>query len=183
MADAETAWQRLGAYLRNTKLLGSIQSTLYWDQNTRMPRGGAQWRGEQLAWTATELHARQSSEHYADLLAAARQEWVEQAAAHDSEESSAQSRNLDLLELDLRRQQAQDPQLIAALATAKSNGYACWQQARSESDFSLFADALQVAPKSDVDVVSLLLDDSAASASISPPFVFPGGDAYSFEVH
>lgn len=143
MAAAESAWQRLGAYLRNTKLLGSIQSTLYWDQNTRMPRDGAPWRGEQLAWTATELHARQSSAFYAELLADARQEWTEQTTDSGSAEAFARGRNLELLELDLRRQQAQDPQLIAALATAKSEGYACWQQARAASDFSLFSKALQ----------------------------------------
>ena len=44
-----SAWTSLGDYLRETQLLGSIQSTLYWDQNTRMPSGGAAWRGEQLA--------------------------------------------------------------------------------------------------------------------------------------
>ncbi|WP_413442406.1 carboxypeptidase M32 [Synechococcus sp. MIT S1220] len=143
MAAAETAWQRLGAYLRSTKLLGSIQSTLYWDQNTRMPSDGAPWRGEQLAWTATELHARQSSALYADLLAEARQEWKQETSDPSSGQALERCRNLDLLELDLRRQQAQDPQLIAALATAKSEGYSRWQQARSTSDFSLFSGALQ----------------------------------------
>ena len=69
------AWQRLGDHLRKTQLLGSIQSALYWDQNTRMPSGGATWRGEQLTLLASELHARQSSEAYADLLADARSEW------------------------------------------------------------------------------------------------------------
>ena len=138
-AESGNAWARTFA----TPLLGSIQSTLYWDQNTRMPRDGAPWRGEQLAWTATELHARQSSPFYADLLAEARQEWTEQTTDSGSAEALARGRNLDLLELDLRRQQAQDPQLIAALATAKSEGYACWQQARAASDFSLFSKALQ----------------------------------------
>ncbi len=61
MASAATAWGQLGAHLRETQLLGSIQSTLYWDQNTRMPSGGAPWRGEQLTLLATQLHARQSS--------------------------------------------------------------------------------------------------------------------------
>ena len=54
------AWTRLGEHLKETQLLGSIQSTLYWDQNTRMPSGGAAWRGQQLALLARQLHARQS---------------------------------------------------------------------------------------------------------------------------
>ena len=137
MASAASAWDRLGNHLRETQLLGSIQSTLYWDQNTRMPSGGAPWRGEQLTLLAQQLHARQSSSHYAGLVAEARQAW------RSGERCPAQSRNLDLLEQDLRRQQALDPDLVGAIATAKAKGYNCWQQARATSDFASFAPALQ----------------------------------------
>lgn len=135
-----TAWDALGGYLRETQIVGSIQSTLYWDQNTCMPRAGAAWRGEQLTLLARQLHSRQSANEYADLIAAARQEWSEHASAPDHAE---RGRNLDLLEQDLGRQQALDPALVAALATAKSEGYNRWQQARQASDFQLFAPALQ----------------------------------------
>ena len=137
---ASTAWQRLGDHLRKTQLLGSIQSALYWDQNTRMPSGGATWRGEQLTLLASELHARQSSEAYAALLADARSEW---SVSADANGRDGHGRNLDLLEEDLRRQQALDPALVASLATAKADGYARWQLARRRSDFSLFSGALQ----------------------------------------
>ena len=137
MASAASAWDRLGNHLRETQLLGSIQSTLYWDQNTRMPSGGAPWRGEQLTLLAQQLHARQSSSHYAGLVAEARQAW------RNGERCPAQSRNLDLLEQDLRRQQALDPDLVGAIATAKAKGYNCLQQARATSDFASFAPALQ----------------------------------------
>ena len=137
MAEAPSAWDQLGAHLRQTQLLGSIQSTLYWDQNTGMPAAGAPWRAEQLTLLATELHARQSSEHYAELVFEARQEWMR------DQSSQAHGRNLDLLEEDLRRQRSLDPALVAALATAKAEGYCLWQQARQDSDFALFAPALQ----------------------------------------
>jgi len=137
---ASTAWKRLGDHLRKTQLLGSIQSALYWDQNTRMPSGGATWRGEQLTLLASELHARQSSEAYAALLADARAEW---SGSSDVSGSAGHGRNLDLLEQDLRRQQALDPALVASLATAKADGYARWQVARKQSDFSLFSGALK----------------------------------------
>ena len=95
-----TAWTQLGAYLRETQLLGSVQSTLYWDQNTRMPSAGAPWRGEQLAMLATQLHARQSAEPYADLIRQARQDSLDEVTPSVA---SARCRNLDLLEDDLRR--------------------------------------------------------------------------------
>ena len=136
MADLITAWDKLGAHIRETALTGSIQSTLYWDQNTRMPRSGSAWRGEQLSLLASQLHARQSSPAYAELIAEARQAWSV------GERCLEQGRNLDLLEQDLHRQQSLDPALVSALATAKADGYSRWQQARQDSDFSLFAPAL-----------------------------------------
>ena len=140
MTVNETSWKKLGEYLRESQILGSIQNTLYWDQNTSMPRGAAAWRGEQLSLLAKQLHERHSSNEYADLLAEARQEWNKN---DDSEDNQARGRNLDLLEHDFRRQQSLDPLLITAIATAKVKGYQTWQLARAESDFSQFAPALQ----------------------------------------
>jgi carboxypeptidase Taq len=145
MEVSGTAWEQLGRHLRETNLLGSIQSTLYWDQNTRMPSGGAAWRGEQLALLARQLHARQSAACYADLIAEARQDWrvaFAAAGAASDPDLVARGRNLDLLEQDLRRQQALDPDLVSALAIAKAEGYDRWQQAKASADFSLFAPAL-----------------------------------------
>ena len=143
--SGSTAWDRLGRHLHETRLLGSIQSTLYWDQNTRMPAAGSAWRGEQLTLLARQLHQRQSCADYAALVAEARAVWTESSRLGDltAEEQKERGRNLDLLEQDLRRQQRQDPDLVAALATAKAEGYDLWQQARAASDFPLFAPALR----------------------------------------
>ena len=137
MASAASAWDRLGNHLRETQLLGSIQSTPLLGPEHPHAEGGAPWRGEQLTLLAQQLHARQSSSHYAGLVAEARQAW------RSGERCPAQSRNLDLLEQDLRRQQALDPDLVGAIATAKAKGYNCWQQARATSDLASFAPALQ----------------------------------------
>ena len=55
------AFAQLRQHLHQTRLLGSISSALYYDQNTVMPSAGAPWRGEQLALLAEQLHERQSS--------------------------------------------------------------------------------------------------------------------------
>ena len=164
MEPVQSAWHLLGDYLRETKILGSIQSTLYWDQNTAMPSAGAAWRGEQLTLLATQLHARQSSQRYADLLASARQDW------HSGDRCSKQGRNLDLLELDLRRQQALDPALVASLATAKAEGYSRWQQARSSADFSLFAPALQTLIDLRQEQVRQLAEPRSCWETLAQPF-------------
>jgi len=135
MAEAASAHQRLRDHLHQTRLLGSISSALYYDQNTVMPSAGASWRGEQLALLATQLHQRQSSDTYADLVAAAESELT-------AESSEASRRNLTLLRLELQRQRCLDPALVALLARAQSRGNALWQEARRQNDFPSFAPAL-----------------------------------------
>jgi carboxypeptidase Taq len=136
MPPAGSAFARLHEHLHHTRLLGSISSALYYDQNTVMPAAGAAWRGEQLALLAGQLHERQSSAAYAELVAAAEAEL-------GSDAPPERSRNLQLLRLELERQRCLDPALVSALAKAQSRGNAVWQDARARNDFSAFAPALQ----------------------------------------
>ena len=138
------AWHRLGEYLHETQLLGSIQSTLYWDQNTSMPADSASWRAEQLSLLARHLHSRQSSEHFEELIAEAKIEFqrLSQSGDLDEREIEDRVRNIELLEQDLTRQKRLDPNLVSQLATAKAKGYNLWQQARATSKFDCFAPAL-----------------------------------------
>ena len=154
MAAPGSAFQRLHAYLHQTRLLGSISSALYYDQNTVMPAAGAPWRGEQLALLATQLHQRQSQPEYVDLLAAAEAEL-------DTPASPAIQRNLQLLRLDLERQRCLDPDLVGRLAQAQSRGNALWQDAKRSNDFALFAPALQ-------ELLTLRRDQAAQLASAEP---------------
>jgi carboxypeptidase Taq len=136
MPAAGSAFAQLHQHLHTTRLLGSISSALYYDQNTVMPAAGAAWRGEQLALLAGQLHERQSSEAYAELVAAAEAEL-------DADAPPERHRNLLLLRLELERQRSLDPALVAALARAQSRGNAVWQDARARNDFSAFAPALK----------------------------------------
>ena len=131
-----SALAQLQQHLHQTRLLGSINSALYYDQNTVMPAAGAPWRGEQLALLAAQLHERQSSTAYAELVEAAEAELDPSAAPE-------RRRNLQLLRLDLERQRCLDPALVKALAMAQSRGNAVWQDARARNDFAAFAPALQ----------------------------------------
>jgi carboxypeptidase Taq len=136
MAAPASALDALRAHLHQTRLLGSISSALYYDQNTVMPSAGAAWRGEQLALLAGQLHGRQSSPAYAELVAAAE-------ASLGKDAPAATQRNLRLLRQDLERQRRLDPALVTALAKAQSRGNAIWQEARAAADFTAFAPALQ----------------------------------------
>ena len=127
---------QLHQHLRHTRLLGSIISALYYDQNTVMPAAGAAWRGDQLALLAGQLHERQSSAEYADMVDAAEAEL-------GADSPPERRRNLQLLRLELERQRCLDPALVSTLAKAQSRGNAVWQDARARNDFAAFAPALQ----------------------------------------
>jgi carboxypeptidase Taq len=100
-----------------------------------MPAAAAGWRGEQLALLAQQLHERQTSAAYQDLLVAAEQELPAEAPAE-------QRHNLRLLQRELARQSRLDPALVGAIAKAQAEGYSCWQEAKRSNQFELFAPAL-----------------------------------------
>ncbi|MFM7169487.1 MAG: carboxypeptidase M32, partial [Cyanobium sp.] len=136
MPSAGSVFAELHQHLHHTRLLGSISSALYYDQNTVMPAAGAPWRGEQLALLAGQLHERQSSSAYAELVGAAEAELGADAPPE-------QRRNLQLLRLELERQRCLDPALVSALAMAQSRGNAIWQEAKATNTFAAFAPALR----------------------------------------
>jgi len=136
---AEIEWNKLGAYLKETQILGSIQNTLYWDQNTGMPKKGASWRSEQLTYIAKILHRRNSSEEFSNLIEAAKIELLgTEKNSENREIINSKERNIKLLKKEFDRERNLDPQLVEALAKAKSKGYESWQEAKRKSDFSIF---------------------------------------------
>ncbi|MFM7269667.1 MAG: carboxypeptidase M32 [Cyanobium sp.] len=138
-----TALAPLRDYLHTTRLLGSIHSTLYFDQNTVMPSASSAWRGEQLALLARQIHARQSSPAFEELLSAAETALGELEQTDPACPQAAAQRNLRLLRQELQRQQRLDPLLVGRLAEAQARGYGLWQEARARADFGLFAPALR----------------------------------------
>ena len=125
---AETEWNKLGAYLKETQILGSIQSVLYWDQNTGMPKKGTSWRSEQLTYIAKILHTRNSSDEFSDLIKAAEDELLCCLEKSFSQEIiQSKKRNIELLLKEFNRQKNIDPKLVESLAKAKSKGYESWQ--------------------------------------------------------
>ena len=169
---SKSAWQLLGEYLKDTQLLGSIQSTLYWDQNTSMPIAGSTWRGEQLSLLAKQLHARQSSEQFEILIKEAKSELqnLKEKADFESQLMTDRFRNIELLEQDFNRQKSLDPQLVVELATAKSEGYMCWQEARKNNDFKSFAPALKKLISLRTEQSNQLCEERSCWETLAQPF-------------
>ena len=161
---AEIEWNKLGAYLKETQILGSIQNTLYWDQNTGMPKKGASWRSEQLTYIAKILHQRNSSEEFANFIKSASIELLDcERHSENSQIIQEKKRNIELLEKEYNRQRNLDPKLVESLAKAKSKGYESWQEAKEKSDFDIFLPFLQ-------ELIKLRIEEAKQISQIYSPW-------------
>ena len=169
MADIE--WNKLGAYLKETQILGSIQNTLYWDQNTGMPKKGASWRSEQLTYIAKLLHKRNSSEEFFYLIEAAKVELF--ASSKNSENQQIieeKEKNIELLIKEFYRQKNLDPKLVESLAKAKSKGYESWQEAKRKSNFSIFLPFFEELIKLRIEEAKQISDKYSPWETLAQPF-------------
>ena len=131
-----------------------------------MPPSGAAWRGEQLAWVAQQIHSRQASNHYGELLAAAEASLSQ--LPHDNQ--ADWQRNLALLRQQYERQCRLDPALVNALAEAQARGYSLWQDAKGNRDFSTFAPALEELVRLRLEQVRQLAEPRSPWETLAQPF-------------
>ena len=167
----ETQWNKLGAYLKETQILGSIQNTLYWDQNTGMPKKGASWRSEQLTYIAKFLHKRNSSEEFSNLIQSARNELLDSERTYDNQLSiKDKERNINLLMKEFNRERNLDPKLVESLAKAKSKGYESWQEAKKKSDFNIFLPFFEELVKLRIEEAKQKSDQYSLWETLAQPF-------------
>ncbi len=123
-------------YLDKTRSLADINAAtavLSWDQETYMPQGAAMGRAEQLSTLSALVHQMSVDGEYRALLEELRQSTeLEEWQRHAVRESSRDQ--------DLARKLPEEH--VREFARATSLAHHAWKQARAESNFSLFADAL-----------------------------------------
>ncbi|WP_171176421.1 carboxypeptidase M32 [Ruegeria sp. HKCCD8929] len=146
-----TAFDDLMAFQRETSALGQISGRLGWDQETVMPRGAAQQRGEEMAAIEAVLHARRSDPRVGD--------WLKRAEA-PCEVGAAQLREIRRA---FERTSKVPADLAKAIARVTSQAQGKWAQARADEDVAAFLPVLE-------EVVALKREEGAALAQ--------GGDIY-----
>ena len=148
-----TAYTDLMAFQRETEALGQIAGRLGWDQETMMPRGAADQRGEEMAALEAVLHGRRTDPQIGDWLAAI------DASALDAV-GAAQVREITR---SFERNAKVPSKLAAEIARVTSKSQGEWAQARKNEDFAAFVPTLER-------VVALRQEEGAALAD--------GGDPY-----
>ena len=145
------AYDDLMAYQRQTEALGRVAERLGWDQETMMPRGAADQRGEEMAAMEGVMHARRTNPKIAD--------WLAEAEAPDAVGEA----QLRLIARDHARNTKVPGDLAETLARVTSVSQGVWADARSRDDVAGFLPTLR-------EVIDLKRQEAAALAE--------GGDLY-----
>ena len=131
------AYGRFLDHHRETSLLNSCAGLLGWDQETYMPKGGAEIRSRQLALLRGMAHRRSTGKEYGDLLAAA------EAAGIDAELHPEAVANLR----DARRVYDRVVNVPAELVEEHTKttvlARRAWVDARGKNEFPLFLPHLE----------------------------------------
>ncbi len=112
---------------KDVALLNSCASVLQWDQQTYMPRGGANFRGDQMAILATIAHQKSTDPRIGERLA-------EVTTSPDSLEAA----NVRELRRGYDRATKIPARLIEELARITTQAQEVWTEARAKNEFALF---------------------------------------------
>lgn len=131
------AYESLCNHTRETAKLASIMGLLEWDERTKMPPAGGEYRAEQISYLAGEIHKKQTAPQVGDWLTALVNSPL---AADPHSESGTVIRKL-------KRQYDKKTKLPQALVEELSRtavlGQQMWVEARKANDFAQFRPLLE----------------------------------------
>jgi carboxypeptidase Taq len=133
----QSAWEQLLAHLRQGTLIGSVESVLSYDEQTVMPAGAAEYRGEQLAWISGVQHAHATNPRIGEWLAEL--EPVAQSLPADSDVATT----VREARRDYRQRTQLPQQLVEELARTKVAAQHAWVAARKAANFAEFSPWLE----------------------------------------
>jgi len=117
--------------------LNHVQALLGWDQQTYMPQGGNEARGNQLATIGKISHQKFTSDEIGQLLGDLEKEF--EGADPDSDDL----RLLKVTRHDYDQATRVPSDFVAEFAVVTSKAFEAWVEARGKSDFSIFQPHLE----------------------------------------
>ena len=133
----QAALEQLKERVGEIEDLDRTSSLLGWDQQVKMPPGGAAVRAEQLATLGRLAHEALTSDEMGRLLEQVAP--LEDSLDYDSDEASL----IRLVRRDWEKARRVPAELRAEMARAASLAMPVWVKARQESDFTQFLPALR----------------------------------------
>ena len=129
--------EKLKTILGEVSDLNYASAVLGWDQQTYMPTGGAEDRGNQLATLARLAHVRFTSDEVGQLLDDLK------PYADQLDPDSDEARLVKVVRREYDKQTKVTPEWVSEFANETTIGQSVWGKARAESNFSLFQPNLE----------------------------------------
>ena len=129
--------KQLKTLLAEVADLNATQAVLGWDQQTYMPQGGNEARGNQLATIGKISHQKFTSDEIGKLLGDLEKEY--EGADPDSDDL----RLLKVTRHDYDQATRVPSEFVAEFAVVTSKAFEAWMEARGKSDFSIFQPHLE----------------------------------------
>ncbi len=141
----------------DTALLGSANALLHWDQSTKMPELGQEYRAEQIALLAGLIHERRTDPRVGEALDKADAELL-----HDDPDAVERA-NLREWRRAYERAVKIPADLAVALARAAARGESAWRDARPAGDWAAFLPYLE-------EIVALRREEARAVGYAGEPY-------------
>jgi len=133
----EEKLKQLASILGEVEDLRYVSLLLGWDQQTYMPPGGAEDRGNRMATVDQIAHVKFTSDEVGKLL----DELEPWAAQLDPD--SDEARLIKVTRRDYAKLTKVPPEMVAELSQIAAVGFSAWQEAKAESNFAKFRPHLE----------------------------------------
>ena len=137
MNKQHSSFDKACEHATQIRYLESTMALLEWDQHTKLPSQGGEYRARQITFLAGEIHRRKTDAKYGDLL----NELAESDLAKDKHSDSGAT--IAELRRDFQKKSKLPQSLVENLARECSLGQQVWIEARKADDFSKFAPNLK----------------------------------------
>src|SRR5882757_8745433 len=138
MADRiQTTYEKLCTHAREVAILNATQSLLGWDERTKLPPAGGDYRAEQMSYLAGLTHKKLTSPEVGD--------WLAELADSDLAADPHSDIGADIINLkrDYDRKTKLPQALVEELAKLSVLGQQLWVEARKANDFARFRPLLE----------------------------------------
>lgn len=130
--SGQKAYEELVKRVREISILASCGSVLGWDEQTYMPRGGAELRSEQLGLLSGMTHDQFTDPRIGELLSELEQSDLVKDPVSEAAVNSRELRHLYDKETKLPKE------LVEELSKTRTLAQAAWVEARKKGDFKSF---------------------------------------------
>jgi len=135
--QSRTTYDRLCKHTREVAILNSTQSLLGWDERTKLPPAGGDYRADQMSYLAGLIHKHQTAAEVGEWLT----ELVGSPLAADPHSDTGAV--IVNLKRDYDRKTKLPQALVEELAKLSVQGQQLWVEARKANDFARFRPLLE----------------------------------------